>query len=132
MTQSMSVRFRQVAFAATAMLLSAASLAHAQDQRRADDNVESWHAPAQPPAPPHVTSSLDATTTTASTLTQQRESRTLATAVFAKPAAAQRAANKAAEAYEPAIPPAAPKSEWLTEEGVHFSGKSLLKLSAPF
>jgi hypothetical protein len=132
MTQSTSIRFRHVAFAAVAMLLSAGSIAHAQDQRRADDNVESWHAPAQAPILPHATSSLDATTTTAATLTQQRESRTLATAVFAKPAAAQRAADKAAEAYEPAIAPAPPKTEWLSEDGVHLGGKRALTLTAPF
>jgi hypothetical protein len=131
MTQSMSVRFRQVAFAATAVFLSAGPIAHAQEQRRASDNVEPWHAPAQDPIPPHATSSLDATTTTAATLTQQRETRTLATAVFAKPAAAQRAADKAAAAYAPPIAPAAPKAEWLTEDGIHFGGKGL-ELTTPF
>jgi hypothetical protein len=122
MTQSMSVRFRQAAFAAVAILVSAGSIAHAQNQRRADDNVE----------PPHATSSIDATTTTAATLTQQRESRTLATAVFAKPAAAQRAADKAAEAYEPPIAPAPPKTEWLSDDGVRLGGKRALTVTAPF
>jgi hypothetical protein len=131
MTQSTIVRFRRLALGATAMLLSAASVAHAQDQRRASDVVEPWHAPAHEPAPAHATSSLEATQTTAATLTQQRETRTLATAVFAKPAAAQRAADKAAEAYEPAIPPAAPKDEWL-DDGVHLGGKKLFQLTAPF
>jgi hypothetical protein len=131
MTQSTSVRLRHAAFAAAAMLLSMGTIAHAQDQRRASVDVEPWHAPAQAPIPPHATSSLDATTTTAATLTQQRETRTLATAVFAKPAAAQRAADKAAAAYEPPIAPAAPKAEWLAEDGVHFGGKGL-ELTTPF
>jgi hypothetical protein len=131
MTQLTSTRLRCAAFAAAAIFLSGAAVAHAQDQQRAADDVEPWHAPEHAPPAPHATSSLDATKTTAATLTQQRETRTLATAVFAKPAAAQRAADKAAAAYEPPIAPAAPKPEWLTEDGVHFGGKGL-ELTTPF
>ncbi|THD70460.1 hypothetical protein [Phenylobacterium sp.] len=131
MTQNLSVRLRCAAFAAAAIFLGGAVVAHAQDQRRESDDVEPWHAPAHAQPAPHATSSLDATKTTAATLTQQRETRTLATAVFATPAAGQRAADKAAEAYEPPIEPAAPKAEWLTEDGVHFRGKGL-ELTTPF
>jgi hypothetical protein len=135
MTQSISTRLRYAALAGAAIFLSAAG-AHAQqdqqkDQRRVSDDVESWHAPEHAPIPPHATSSLDATKTTAATLTQQRETRTLATAVFAKPAAALRAGDKAAAAYAPPIEPAAPKPEWVGEDGVHFGDKGLA-LTAPF
>lgn len=135
MTQSMSVRpgssrLRQVALMATVILLGAGAIAHAQIVKNNDD-VEPWRTPSHDAPPPHATSSLDATKTTAATLTQQRETRTLATAVFATPAAAQRAADKAAAAYEPPIAPAAPKAEWLNEDSVHFGGR-FLELTAPF
>jgi hypothetical protein len=132
MTQSMSARLRYAAFGAAAIFLSTAAGAHAQqDQWRGPDDTAPLHAPENAPLPPHATSSLDATKTTAATLTQQRETRNLATAVFAKPAAAQRAADTAAAAYAPPIAPAAPKPEWVGEDGVHFGGKGL-ELTTPF
>jgi hypothetical protein len=131
MTQSMSIRLRYAALAGAAVFLSAAGAHAQQDQWRGPDDIESSRAPEHAPLPPHATSSLDATKTTAATLTQQRETRNLATAVFAKPAAAQRAGDKAAAAYAPPIAPAAPKPEWLAADGIHAGGKGL-ELSTPF
>jgi hypothetical protein len=131
MTQPMSARLRCAALAATAIFFGVGATAHAQELRREAANVEPWHTPDHAPPPPHATSSLDATKAPVATPEQQRETRTLATAVFARPAAGQRAADKAAEAYAPPIPPAEPKAEWLADEGVHLRGKGL-ELSAPF
>ena len=125
-TQLKSVHARRAGIA-VAILLSAAASAHAQLPK---DSIagEPWRAPSYTPPTPHVTSSLDATKPPAP---DQHQVRTLATAVFAKPAAAQRAADKAAAAAEPPIAPAPPKTEWLQEDGLHSGGEGLL-LSAPF
>src|SRR5258708_39033807 len=75
----------------------------------------------------HVTSDLDATKPSPS---EQREARALAVAVFAKPAAAQRAADKVAEANGPPIPPAEPKPEWVAKDGLQVGGKGM-KITTP-
>jgi hypothetical protein len=62
---------------------------------------------------------------------EQREARALAVAVFAKPAAAQRAAQKVAEANAPVIAPAEPKPEWVAKDGVQVGGKGM-KITTPF
>lgn len=126
MTQLKSVHVHRAAIAA-AILLGAAASAHAQLPK---DSMagEPWRAPSYTPPTPHVTSSLDATKPPAP---DQRQVRTLATALFAKPAAAQRAADKAAAAGEPSIPPAPPKAEWLQDDGLHHGGDGL-EVSAPF
>lgn len=108
---------------AAATALAAAAPAAAQP-------IEPWRTVTYEAAPnrAHVTSSEDATKPSAS---EQRQARTLAVAVFAKPAAAQRAAEKVDAANAPAIAPAEPKPEWLAKDGLQFGGKGM-KVTTPF
>jgi hypothetical protein len=76
----------------------------------------------------HVTSGPDATKPAPS---EQRDARALAVAVFAKPAAAHRAAEKVEEANAPVIAPAEPKPEWVAKDGVQVGGKGM-KVTTPF
>lgn len=128
MIQSTPARLRRAIIAAAAIVVGAAAVARAQELPRDADDVEPWRPAAHDSLPRHATSSIDATKATAA---DQRETRTLATAIFAKPGAAQRAADKAAAALKPPIPPAEPKAEWLAEDSVRFGGKGL-ELTAPF
>jgi len=75
-----------------------------------------------------VTSSI---TATAPTPAEQREARSLVTAIFAKPAAAQRAADKAAPQTPPNLE-TSPKPEWTTSRnGLGLGGKGV-QFKAPF
>lgn len=105
--------------------IALASSARAQTQT---DDPEPWRSPQGPAAKPRATSSLNATKPTAA---DQHQSRMLAGAIFAKPGAAQRAADKAAAANTPPIPPTDPKREWLAEPGVRLGGEGL-QVSKPF
>ena len=127
MTQT-SIRLASSLALATALGL--AMTGHALAQTTAGDAPEPWRNPAQgaPPARPHATSSLEATKPTA---TDQRQSRALAAAVFSRPAAAHRAAEKASAAAAPPIPPTDPKPEWLGEPGVRLGGEGV-QVSKPF
>ena len=95
----------------------------------AQANVEPWRARVQdaPAGRAHVTSSAAATAPTAK---EQREARVLATAVFAKPAAAQRAADKVAPPA-PDLAQVQPKAEWTQHDGPQVGGDGL-KVSTPF
>jgi hypothetical protein len=94
------------------------------------DNQEPWRSPVQgaPTSKPHVTSSLEATGPAPQ---DAHQSRALAAAIFSRPAAAQRAADKASAANAPRITPADPKPEWLTDQGVRFGGEGV-EVSRPF
>jgi hypothetical protein len=82
-----------------------------------------------PPKPRNATSDLEATAPTAE---EQRETRALASAVFAKPAAAARAADKAAPVTTPDLAsPVQPKPEWSAKDGVQIGGKGL-QIKSPF
>lgn len=82
-----------------------------------------------PPKPKNATSDLDAT---ALSPAEQRETRALASAVFAKPAAAARAGDKAVAAAQPDLAPTVqPKPEWSTRDGVQLGGKGL-QIKSPF
>lgn len=114
--------------ATAALALVAAGHAVAQSQ---NGDPEPWHNPAQgaPPVKPHATSSLEATSKPAAS--EQHQSRALAAAVFSRPAAAQRAADKATAANIPPIPPTDPKPEWLGESGPRFGGEGV-QVTKPF
>jgi hypothetical protein len=96
--------------------------------------VEPGHGPAEvpplAPAPkPHATSSIEAT---AATPAEQRETRTLAAAVFARPAAAAKAAEKATEATQPDLAAQVqPKDDWTPTKPPLVGGRGL-ELKAPF
>ena len=81
------------------------------------------------PKPRAATSDLLAS---APTPAEQRETRALAGAVFAKPAAAARAADKAVAATQPDLtPPVQPKPEWANKDAVQVTGKGL-EIKSPF
>jgi hypothetical protein len=75
-----------------------------------------------------VTSSLDAT---APSPAEQREARALAAALFARPAAAARAADKAAPVTQADAVTVEPKSDWESKDGLQFGGKGL-QFKSPF
>jgi hypothetical protein len=81
-----------------------------------------------PKAP--ATSTLEATAPTAA---ETREAQALTAAIFAKPAAAARAADKVAAENQPDLAPAAvqPKPEWSAEEGLRPGGKGV-EIKTPF
>lgn len=123
MTHVTSRRFRTTArFALAAMLGLSALPAFAQ-------NTDPFSRPVEgaPPKPRTATSSLGAT---APSPTELHDARTLATAVFARPAAAKAAADKVTAAAQANVPPPQPKSDW-TPEGVQLGGKGL-EIKAPF
>ena len=92
--------------------------------------TEPWRTPTDEPVAnrAHVTSGEDATKPSPA---EQRQAKALAVAVFAKPAAARKAAEKVEEANAPAIPPAEPKPEWVAKDGVGFGGKGM-QVKTPF
>ncbi len=82
-----------------------------------------------PPRPAAATSDRKATEPTPA---EQRETRTLAGAVFAKPAAAARAGDKAVAATQPDLTPhVQPKPEWTNKDGVQVTDKGL-EFKSPF
>ena len=117
-----------LAVAAAVMAAAAPALAQLGDPR-ADERVEPWRNPEPPPGKPrNATSSTSATEPTAA---EQREARKLATAIFAAPAAGQRAADKVAPPSAAKVPPASPKAEWLAEEKVGPGGEGV-QVKTPF
>ena len=80
------------------------------------------------PVPPKVTSTEAAQTPTTA---EQRDARKLASAVFAKPAAVQRAAEKADAANQPDLNKVEPKPEWTAPTGPLIGGKGL-EIKTPF
>lgn len=115
--------------AVAGIVLAGAGAATSQASKNSDDQ-EPWNRPSVAPPPrPHATSSLGATDPTPQ---DERQSRALAAAVFSRPAAAQRAADKASAANAAKLAPADPKPEWLADPpGVRFGGEGL-QLSKPF
>ncbi|MBS0360452.1 MAG: hypothetical protein JSR98_03655 [Proteobacteria bacterium] len=116
-----------VAAAAIAWLGAGQALAQPTNN---SDNREPWRNPAQgePTPKPKATSSLAATQAAAQ---DDHQSRALAAAIFARPSAAQKAANKVSAANASKITPADPKPEWVNEQGVRFGGEGL-EVSKPF
>ena len=110
------------------LLLVVAAPAAAQPQE------EPWRPPIDPSS--QVTANRDRTTSgpaaTAPSPAEQREARVLAGAVFAKPAAAERAADKAAPVVEPDLGQVQPKPEWTSQSGgVGIGGKGV-QVKTPF
>jgi len=104
----------------TRLLLCAAGLAAlAFSAWPAAAQEESYRAPKPEAAavPPKATSDLTAATQTAQTPAQQRDAKALATAVFAKPAAKAKAAQKLEDANHPELATVQPKPEWTGEKG---------------
>jgi hypothetical protein len=101
----------------------------------AKDAYDTSHVPGEPSLAikPPVTSDISATQGPGpATPLEQRETRTLASAIFSKPGAAQKAADKASAANDPVIPPTDPKAEWFgDQQNVKVGGKGLL-VTAPF
>jgi hypothetical protein len=91
--------------------------------------ADTWRSPnAAPVAPrPQVTSSLEATDPTPA---EQREARALAAALFARPAAAAAAADKAVPITQADATPVEAKPEW-ENKGLQFGGRGL-QLKSPF
>ena len=136
MTQITRAQFRPLtvlpvgaAFAVAVMAAAGPALAQQPSEQRDPDHVETWRSPEPPPGKPRTaTSSLSAT---APTDAEQREARKLATAIFAAPAAGQRAADKAAPPSAANVPAAPPKPEWLAEDKVGPGGEGL-QVKTPF
>lgn len=120
MTQRTSRRFRAVQFGVAAMLLLSTAPAHAQiDPGRP-----------LPDAPPPRTSANSTLAGNVASPEERRETRTLAAAVFAKPAAATRAADKASAAVQPDLSAVQPKENW-ANSGPHIHKKGV-QVTAPF
>ena len=130
MTQGSFVAFRRLAFAAAGLLILAqAGPAPAQVDPQTAVRAEPWHDPNGTTAKPKTaTSSPSATEPNAA---EQRETRKLAGAIFAKPGAAARAADKAAPPNTADIPPAQPKPEWLASDGLRPGGEGV-QVKTPF
>jgi hypothetical protein len=113
-----------------AALVAAGTMAAIAAPAAAQQAVEPWRTPIDETAPnrAHVTSSEAATAPSAS---EKRDAKALAVAVFAKPAAAQRAADKVETANTQVIAPSDPKPEWVAKDGVGFGGKGM-KVTTPF
>jgi hypothetical protein len=134
MTQFPRFAFRPLAFgslgaAFAVAVLASAGPALAQATNRDTEHVEPWRTPEAPAGKPKTATSD--TSATAPTPSEQREARKLATAIFAAPSAGQRAADKAAPPSAADVPPAQPKPEWLTPDGVQPGGAGL-QVKAPF
>jgi len=124
MTQHTQRRFQGAARMALAAMLALSALpALAQASDPFAKPVEG-----PPPKPRNATSSLGATAPSPAEL---HDARTLATAVFARPAAAKAAADKVTAAAEADLPPLQPKADWTSSEGVQLGGKGL-QIKTPF
>ncbi|THD59405.1 hypothetical protein [Phenylobacterium sp.] len=134
MTQTRSYKALTPALAAILLAVTAGAALADPPSPAAKDAYDTNRAPGQDSAltvKPPVTSDLSATRGPTVTPAEQRSTRTLASAIFAKPGAAQKAADKAASANDPVIPPGEPKSEWLPDQSVKVGGKGL-QVTAPF
>jgi hypothetical protein len=131
MTQLTSGLIRKSASLVPAALLAAILAAHALPAfaQVGASTANTWKSPNAAPVPPRaqVTSSLDATDPTPA---EQRQARALAAALFARPAAAAAAADKAVPVTQADATPVEPKPEW-ANKGLHFGGKGLL-FNSPF
>jgi hypothetical protein len=136
MTQSTSGPIRKPASLAPAAMMAALLAAHAlpafaqaSASQTGASQANTWRSPDAAPVPPRkpVTSSLGAT---APTPAEQRQARTLAAALFARPAAAAAAVDKAVPITQADATPVEPKPEW-ENKGLRFGGKGLL-FKSPF
>jgi hypothetical protein len=83
-------------------------------------------------AKPRTATSDLAATTPVATPTERRETRALTAAIFAKPGAAAKAAEKVDAANQPDLSAVQPKPLWTEEKnGLGVDGKSI-KLTEPF
>jgi hypothetical protein len=119
---------RRFACAAGLVALSLAALPAV-----AQPEVEPWRSPSPAvPEKPKATSDISATAQTATTPAQQREAKALSTAVFAKPAAKAKAAQKIDDANQADLSAVQPKAEWAEDKsGVGVGGKGV-QIKAPF
>jgi hypothetical protein len=123
----------QVAIAAGfALVWAAPALAQPPDPVPRAERAEPWRVPAgQPYTTPagnkaRVTSDVTATEPSPA---EQKEARALAAAVFAKPAAAQRAVDKVAPDAAPDWAAVQPREEWTDKVAPGGRG---VKVTAPF
>jgi hypothetical protein len=127
------MRMRSIA-CLTLAALACGLAAPAGAQSTAPNRAEPWRGPSDAPGMKaaenraRVTSDASAT---APTPAEQREARNLAAAIFAKPGAAQAAAEKAAPDATPDYAEVQPRPEWTTPTGVVPGGRGV-KVTAPF
>src|SRR3982751_1802565 len=103
------------AIVVTALFLAIASQAAAQPYGQTESRAEPWRAPVDQPGTHAAENRAHTTSRPAASAPpppEQREARALAGAVFAKPAAAHRAAEKAAPPQDPELAAVQPKPEW--------------------
>ncbi|MGZ6013162.1 MAG: hypothetical protein ACXWK0_15070 [Caulobacteraceae bacterium] len=130
MSQVPRVAVRPFLLASAVALMAIAGPALAQlTDPRADERAEPWRGPEPPPGKPRTATS--STSATQPTEAEQRQARKLAQALFAAPAAGQRAADKAAPPSAAKVPPASPKAEWLAEDKVGPGGEGV-QVKTPF
>jgi hypothetical protein len=119
----------QVAILA-AFLLSASAAA----AQPATNRAEPWRTPADQPGTRAAENRARVTSDTSATgpsPAEQKEARALAAAVFAKPAAAQRAVDKVAPEAAPEWAAVQPKAEW-SDKGELVPGGRGVKVTTPF
>jgi hypothetical protein len=120
------------ALLAALMVLSLAG--PALGQPAPTNRAETWRGPAETPGSSPSANRAKVTsdeTATQPTAAEQRKARALAAAIFAKPAAAQRAAENAAPEPEPEWAAQQPRAEWTDKSGVAPGGRGV-KATTPF
>jgi hypothetical protein len=119
---------------ASLVVFALAAAAPALAQAPAQNRAEPWRGPSDQPGTraadnrARVTSDAAATQPTAA---EQREARALASAIFAKPGAAQRAAEKAAPETPPDYADLPAKPEWAGAGELKPGGRGV-KVTQPF
>jgi hypothetical protein len=116
-------------------LVVTAAASGAWAQTTAESRAEPWRAPVDQTGS-QVSDNKDRTTSgegaTQPSAAEQRAARNLASAVFAKAGAAQRAAEKAAPEQTPDLGAVQPKPEWTGDKsGVGVGGKGV-EIKQPF
>lgn len=126
----MSSRVRFSLILAAAAAIAAPALAQTSPNR-----AEPWRGPSDQPGTRAVDNRARVTsdeTATQPTAAEQHEARALAAAVFAKPAAGQRAADNVAPVAAPDLAEAQPKTEWVDKTTGIVPGGRGLKVTKPF
>ena len=118
---------RRLGVAGVLAVLLAATAARAQEE------AEPWRSPVpeQAARPRAATSGLGATAPV-STPAQRREAHKLAAAVFAKPGAAARAAQRVDAATQPDLSLVQPRAEWTEDHGGVGLGENGVEIRTPF
>ena len=114
------------------LAISAATLVLWAAPVRAQEEVEPWRSPTTDGVikPRNATSDLSATKPVA-TPSERREAHALTTAIFAKPGAAARAAEKVDAANQPDLSLTPPRPEWTEDKGLAAGGRGV-EIKTPF